>query len=52
MMPPMHRWRKLDRWMPPMMCRRAAVAMMVVAKVVGVGDTEEPPIIEGDIPPV
>ncbi len=35
MMPPMHQRRHLDRRVPPMMCTRAAVAMMVVTIVVG-----------------
>ncbi len=35
-----------------MMCRRAAVAMMVVTVFVGGGCTEEPPIIVGDVPHV
>jgi hypothetical protein len=51
MTPPMHGRRKLGRQMPSMMRRRVAVAMMVVAKVVGEGGTEDPPIIIGDIPP-
>ncbi len=50
MMPPMHQRRHLGRRIPPMMHRRATMAMMVVTKVVGGGCTEETPIIVGDIP--